>query len=150
MDDPVIDSPVGWVADHIHDYVSTGGESGHEWRPGVPTLLLTTTGRRSGQRRRSALIYGRDGDAYVVVASKGGAPEHPAWYLNLSETPDVEVQVLRDVFPARARTATGPERDRLWAVMTATWPAYDQYQARTDREIPVVVLEPVTPVTGGG
>ena len=148
MADDVIDSPVGWVSDHIKEYVASGGEQGHEWRPGVPTLLLTTTGRRSGQRRRSALIYGRDGDAYLVVASKGGAPAHPAWYLNLSEDPNVEVQVLQEVFTARARTATGPERDRLWAVMTAIWPAYDQYQARTDREIPVVILERVASAGG--
>ena len=140
MDD-AIDSPVGWVADHIREYVDTGGEKGHEWR-GVPTLLLTTTGRRTGQRHRTALIYGPDGENYVLVASKGGAAKHPAWYLNLDANPDVEVQVMKDVFPARARTATGPERDRLWRLMTKTWPAYDDYQTRTEREIPVVVLEP--------
>jgi len=142
MDD-AIDSPVGWVADHIREYVDTGGEKGHEWR-GVPTLLLTTTGRRTGQRHRTALIYGQDGENYVLVASKGGAAKNPAWYLNLDANPDVEVQVMKDVFPARARTATGPERDRLWRLMTQTWPAYDDYQTRTEREIPVVVLERVS------
>ena len=140
MDDAT-DSPVGWVADHIREYVDTGGEHGHVWR-GVPTLLVTTTGRRSGQRHRTALIYGRDGENYVLVASKGGAAQHPAWYLNLDANPDVEVQVMRDVFPARARTASGAERDRLWRLMTQTWPAYDDYQTKTEREIPVVVLEP--------
>jgi len=136
------DSPVGWVADHIREYVETGGEQGHEWRPGVPTLLLTTTGRRTGTRHRTALIYGRDGDDYLIVASKGGAPRHPAWYLNLEANPDVEVQVRDEEFPARARTAAGAERERLWSVMTAVWPSYRQYQEKTSRRIPVIVLTP--------
>ena len=139
----VVDSPEGWVKEHIRRYVATGGADGHDWKPGVPTLLLTTRGRRSGKLRRTALIYGRAGDAYVVVASQGGAPEHPAWYLNLDADPAVQVQVRADVFAARARTATGPERDRLWREMAAIWPAYDDYQRRTDREIPVVVLDVV-------
>jgi deazaflavin-dependent oxidoreductase (nitroreductase family) len=138
--EPVVDSPVGWVADHLRRYLASGGEQGHEWRPGVPTLLLTTTGRRTGTRRRTALIYGRSGDGYVVVASKGGAPEHPAWYLNLEADPAVEVQVKDEVFAATARTATGEERATLWARLVAIWPAYEGYATRTDREIPVVVL----------
>ena len=137
----VLDSPEGWVADHIRRYVETDGADGHEWRPGVFTLLLTTRGRRSGALRRTALIYGRDGDAYLVVASQGGAPEHPAWYLNLRDDPQVEVQVGAERFAARARTATPEEKPRMWTTMTSIWPAYDDYQARTDREIPVVVLE---------
>ena len=138
----VTDSPTPWVAEHTQRYLETGGEDGHEWRPGVPTLLLTTTGRRSGVKRRTALIYGRDNADYVVVASKGGAPEHPAWYLNLEADPQVEVQVLDTVVAATARTATGDERERLWALMRKVWPAYDEYQARTEREIPVVVVTP--------
>ena len=106
-----------------------------------PTLILTTTGRRSGEPRPTPLIYGRHGDDYLVVASKGGAPEPPAWYLNLSEDPDVQVQVKADRFPARARTATPEEKPELWRPMAEIWPAYDEYQGKTDREIPVVVLE---------
>jgi deazaflavin-dependent oxidoreductase (nitroreductase family) len=136
----VVDSPVGWVADHLRTYVATGGEQGHEWRPGVPTLLLTTTGRRTGTRHRTALIYGRSGPDYVVVASKGGAPEHPAWYLNLDADPDVEVQVKDEVFRATARTVTGEDRAQLWAELARIWPAYDDYAAKTDRQIPLVLL----------
>ena len=136
----VTDSPVDWVKEHTQRYLDSGGEDGHEWRPGVPTLLLTTTGRKSGAKRRTALIYGRDNADYVVVASKGGSPEQPAWYLNLQATPEVEIQVFDAVLPAVARTATGEERERLWALMRQIWPAYDEYQTRTDREIPVVVL----------
>ncbi|MER5332852.1 nitroreductase family deazaflavin-dependent oxidoreductase [Micromonospora sp. NPDC002717] len=137
----VLDSPQGWVADHIRRYVDTDGAEGHEWRPGVFTLLLTTRGRRSGKLRRTALIYGRDGDAYLVVASQGGDPKHPAWYLNLLDEPLVEVQVGGERFTARARTATAEEKPRMWSTMAAIWPSYDEYQARTDRDIPVVVLD---------
>lgn len=126
--------------EHVRRYRETGGEVGHIWN-GVPTLLLTTTGRRSGIQHTAPLIYGQDGDAYVVVASKGGAPAHPAWYLNLDAQPAVELQVAAERFPARARTATADERARLWPLMTSIWPAYDDYRAKTDREIPVVVLE---------
>ncbi|WP_446212963.1 nitroreductase family deazaflavin-dependent oxidoreductase [Micromonospora sp. IBSANI012] len=139
----VLDSPEGWVADHIRRYVETGGEQGHEWRPGVFTLLLTTRGRRSGKLRRTALIYGRDGDDYLVVASQGGAPQHPAWYLNLLADPEAEVQVGAETFAVRARTAGPEEKPRMWRTMVDIWPAYDGYQTRTDREIPVVVLERV-------
>ncbi|PWR07534.1 nitroreductase family deazaflavin-dependent oxidoreductase [Micromonospora acroterricola] len=139
----VTDSPSGWVAEHIQRYVATGGAEGHEWRPGVYTLLLTTRGRRSGKLRRTALIYGRSGDDHLVVASEGGAPKHPSWFLNLLADPQVEVQVAAETFTARARPATPEEKPRMWSTMTAIWPAYDDYQARTDREIPVVVLERV-------
>jgi deazaflavin-dependent oxidoreductase (nitroreductase family) len=127
--------------EHVDRYRETGGEEGHDWK-GTVTLLLTTTGRRSGEQRTTPLIYQRDGDRYLVVASQGGADEHPAWYLNLSADPNVEVQVKDDRFDATASTAEGEERERLWKLMTATWPAYDQYQTRTDRQIPVVVLTP--------
>jgi deazaflavin-dependent oxidoreductase (nitroreductase family) len=126
--------------EHVRRYRETGGEVGHIWN-GVPTLLLTTIGRKTGNPTTTPLIYGRDGDGYVVVASKGGAPEHPGWYRNLSKTPDVELQVGPDVFPARARTAEPGERERLWRTMREIWPAYDEYAQKTDREIPVVVLE---------
>ncbi|MFI7026050.1 nitroreductase family deazaflavin-dependent oxidoreductase [Micromonospora sp. NPDC049900] len=139
----VVDSPTDWVADHIDRYVETDGAEGHEWQPGVFTLLLTTRGRRSGALRRTALIYGRDGDAYVVVASQGGAPRHPAWYLNLLADPEAQVQVAAERFTARARTATPEEKERLWPGMAAIWPAYDDYQTKTDRDIPVVLLERV-------
>ncbi|MBO0704111.1 MAG: nitroreductase family deazaflavin-dependent oxidoreductase [Candidatus Dormibacteraeota bacterium] len=127
--------------EHIRRYRETGGAVGHVWREGSKVLVLTTTGRRSGRPRDNALIYENDGDRYVVVASRGGSPQHPAWYLNLVANPDVEVQVQDDVFKARAHTATGEERTRLWKLAARQWPAYDTYQERTDREIPVVVLE---------
>ena len=135
-----LDSPVGWVAEHTRKYVETNGEEGYIWN-GVPTLALTTTGRRSGKLHRTMLIYGRDGDRYIVVASKGGADEHPQWYRNLQANPEVQVQVGGERFPARARTATGDERSRLWKLMAEIWPAYNQYQTKTSREIPVVILE---------
>lgn len=135
-----LESAIPWVAEHTRKYVESGGEDGHIWN-GVPTLVLTTTGRRSGQRRRNALIYGQDGDRYVIVASKGGDDHHPLWYLNLVADPDVTVQVGGDVFPAQARTAGADERARLWSLMTGIWPAYAEYQAKTEREIPVIVLE---------
>ena len=143
-DERPTDPRADWVRDHLHRYVATDGADGHEWRPGVPTLLLTTRGRRSGALRRTPLIYGRDGDAYVVVASYGGSPEHPDWYFNLSDDPEVEIQVGDEVMPARAATAEGEDRERLWRQMTGIWPDYDKYQARTQRVIPIVTLEPVS------
>ena len=126
--------------EHVKRYQETDGEVGHDWN-GVQTLILTTTGRKSGEERSTPLIYGNEGDNPVVVASKGGAPEPPAWYLNLAEDPDVQVQVGADRFPARARTATPDEKPALWHMMADIWPQYDDYQEKTDREIPVVVLE---------
>ena len=140
VEQETLDSPLGWVAEHTRKYVETNGEEGYIWN-GVPTLALTTTGRRSGKLHRTMLIYGRDGDRYIVVASKGGADEHPQWYRNLQANPEVQVQVGGERFPARARTATGDERSRLWKLMAEIWPAYDQYQTKTSREIPVVILE---------
>ena len=118
-----------------------GGEVGHIWKEGSTILLLTTTGRKSGEPRTTPLIYAEDGDRYVIVASKGGAPDDPGWYKNLSRDPDVELQVLDEVFPARASTAEGEERERLWAKMNEVWPHYAEYAEKTDRQIPVVVLE---------
>ena len=139
----VVDSPTGWVADHIKEYVETGGERGHEWQ-GVPTLLLSVKGRKSGLWRRTALIYGRDGANYIVVASKGGSPTHPIWYLNLLANPDAEIQVGAQTFRVRAHVAEGEERAKLWQTMSAIWPDYNNYQKKTDRQIPVVVLEPIS------
>jgi len=127
--------------EHVQRYRETGGEVGHRWKRGSKVLLLTTNGRKTGEPRTSPLIYEEDGDRYVVVASKGGAQTHPRWYLNLREDPNVVLQVLDEVFPARARTAEGEERERLWQLVTKQWPDYDRYQTKTDREIPVVVLE---------
>jgi deazaflavin-dependent oxidoreductase (nitroreductase family) len=138
--DEIYDSPTDWVAQHIRRYVETDGREGQLWR-GVNTLLLTTCGRKSGKRRRTALIYGEDDDRLVLVASRGGHKNHPSWYLNLVENPQVEVQVGADKFSARAHTASPEEKARLWPLMTSIWPAYDDYQARTERVIPVVVLE---------
>lgn len=126
--------------DHIDRYLETDGKVGHEWE-GTHTLLLTTRGRISGEERVSPLIYGRSGDDYLIVASKGGAPKPPAWYINLETDPVVKVQVLGDRFTALARTATPEEKAELWPVMTKEWPAYDEYQKRTSRDIPIVILE---------
>jgi deazaflavin-dependent oxidoreductase (nitroreductase family) len=129
--------------EHVRQYRETGGEYGHDWRNGSSTLLLTTTGRKTGEPRTNALIYGQAGDAYLVVASKGGSDEPPGWFVNLQADPEVEVQVLDRTFRARARVATPEERPEMWKQMTAHWPDYDAYQQRTDRQIPIVVLEPV-------
>jgi deazaflavin-dependent oxidoreductase (nitroreductase family) len=127
--------------EHIDRYVATDGEEGHDWR-GTQTLILTTTGRRSGVQRVHPLIYGRHGGDYLLVASKGGAPQHPDWYLNLEAHPEVEIQVKGDKLRAHARTARPEEKAELWSIMTKEWPDYDGYQEKTEREIPVVVLEP--------
>ena len=127
--------------EHVDRYRATDGAEGHDWQ-GTQTLLLTTTGRRSGEQRTSPLIYGRTpGDEVMVVASKGGSDAPPAWYRNLEADPEVEVQVKGDRFHARARDATPEEKPELWRTMAGHWPAYDDYQRNTDREIPVVVLE---------
>ncbi|MGI5164041.1 nitroreductase family deazaflavin-dependent oxidoreductase [Spirillospora sp. CA-253888] len=136
----VVDNATGWVAAHIRTYVESDGAKGHLYH-GMPTLLLTTRGRRSGTLRRTALIYGRDGDRFLLVASNGGAPRHPAWYLNLSEHPEVALQVGADRFRARARDATAEERPEMWRTMAGIFPQYDSYQAKAEREIPLVVLE---------
>lgn len=138
--DEVRDNPTDWVAAHIRRYLASDGADGHDYQ-GFPTLLLTTRGRRSGLWRRTALIYGRDGDRYVVVASNGGAPRHPHWYVNLLAHPEVRVQVRGERFTARARPAGPDERSRLWELMTGIFPTYRTYARQTSREIPVVILE---------
>jgi deazaflavin-dependent oxidoreductase (nitroreductase family) len=127
-------------AEHVRVYRETDGETGYIWN-GVPILLLTTKGRKSGEPRTVPLIYRQVGDISVVIASKGGSAQHPAWFLNIADDPEVEVQIKGEVFPARARIAEGEERDKLWAEAAAAWPQYDMYQTRTDRQIPVVALE---------
>lgn len=127
--------------EHVVRYQETDGAVGHDWQ-GTVTLLLTTTGRRSGKERTTPLIYQTEGDAYIVVASLGGADHNPLWYENLTTDPKVKVQVKGDKFTARARTATPEEKPALWRKMAAVWPAYDDYQTKTTRNIPVVVLEP--------
>jgi deazaflavin-dependent oxidoreductase (nitroreductase family) len=129
--------------EHVRRYQETDGEEGYIWREGSTVLLLTTTGRNSGNESTTPLIFGLDGENPVIVASKGGAPEHPGWYRNLSKTPEVGVQIKGEKFRARARDAEGEERERLWRTMNGIWPHYDEYQTKTDREIPVVVLERV-------
>ncbi|GAA4105537.1 MULTISPECIES: nitroreductase family deazaflavin-dependent oxidoreductase [Actinomadura] len=126
--------------EHVKRYQETDGAEGHDWQ-GTVTLLLTTKGRRTGREYTTPLIYQKVGDDYVIVASKGGAPEHPEWYLNLQADPEVKVQVKGDKFTARARTATAEEKPGLWRTMVAAWPDYDEYKRKTDRDIPVVVLE---------
>jgi proline iminopeptidase len=129
--------------EHVRRYRETDGKVGHIWREGSTILLLTTTGRTTGEKRTTPLIYAKDGANYVIVASKGGAPEDPGWYKNLEKTPEVELQVQGDVFLTRARTVHGEERARLWKRVNEVWPHYDEYAKKTDREIPVVVLERV-------
>jgi deazaflavin-dependent oxidoreductase (nitroreductase family) len=127
--------------EHVERYRATDGEEGHDWLEGTKTLLLTTTGRKSGEPRVNPLIYAPHGDGYTIVASKGGYDAPPSWYLNLSEHPEVEVQIKGDRFKARARTASAAEKPEMWKRMVAEWPHYDAYQQNTKREIPVVVLE---------
>jgi deazaflavin-dependent oxidoreductase (nitroreductase family) len=127
--------------EHVQRYQETDGEEGHVWRNGTTTLLLTTTGRKSGKQYTTPLIYTFDGDNPVIVASQGGTPDNPDWYLNLVANPHVDVQIKGEKFHAHPHTAEGEERERLWKQMTAVWPDYDEYQKKTDREIPVVVLE---------
>lgn len=127
--------------EHVRRYEETNGEEGHDWQKGAPVLILTTKGRKTGQDRKFALIYQEHEGDYVVVASKGGAEQHPGWYLNLQDNPEVTVQVKADKFTARARTADEQEKAVLWPKMATVWPDYDDYQKKTDRPIPVVVLE---------
>ena len=141
-----------WMVEHTKRYIASGGTDGHMYKmqqPGRPemtvaSLLLTTTGRKSGERFIFPLFYGETGDGgYIVVASKGGSPQHPGWYRNLVANPEVEVQVGTRKTKARARTATGAERAKLWQEALKFWPPYADYQKNTEREIPVVVLDPV-------
>lgn len=144
----IADSLPEWIKDHLRRYLATDGADGYLWDATlgggtgmVPTLLLTTTGRKSGQPLTLPLIFGEYGKNVVVIASKGGAPAHPAWYLNLEANPEVGVQVKADRYQATARTASGAEREMLWKQLVEIYHPYEKYQAATTREIPVVVLE---------
>jgi deazaflavin-dependent oxidoreductase (nitroreductase family) len=139
----------GWQDAHLDAYLKTNGAEGHlvDFTPGggsreTPTLILRTTGRRSGEPKLMPLIYGKDGDRFVIVASKGGAPKHPAWFLNLETNPKVAFQIKDKKYHGVAHIAQGAERERLYAMMAGVYPPYIPYQAKTDREIPVIVLEP--------
>ncbi len=144
----IVDSPVGWVQDHIRTYIESNGAEGHIWR-GVPTLLLTTIGRKSGTLRRTALIYGRDGEDYVIVASKGGAPKNPLWYENLAINSRVTIQVGPDVFDCIASTyeeqgTAGEHRQKVWDSLVTIWPGFGEYQVKTERRIPLVRLKKIS------
>jgi deazaflavin-dependent oxidoreductase (nitroreductase family) len=149
MTEPRISSNLpDWIKDHLRRYLATEGADGYLWDATlgggeglVPTLILTTKGRKSGQPLTMPLIFCESETGYAVIASKGGAPAHPAWYLNLEADPIVQVQIKGDKFKARARTAGPQERATLWKKMVAIYAPYDKYQKATDREIPVVVLE---------
>jgi deazaflavin-dependent oxidoreductase (nitroreductase family) len=140
MAEEIVDSPVGWVRKHLRGYVESGGARGHRYY-GRESLLLTTRGRRSGKLRRTPLFYGRHGDAYVVVASNGGAKQIPLWVGNIEADPAVTIQVGDKTFPARARPATAEERPALWAMMNAIFPSYADYERKAGHELPVVVIE---------
>jgi len=140
-----------WMVKHANRYLSSGGTDGHMYTvtpPGyseltVPSLMLTTTGRKSGEKFIFPLFYGEESGKVFVVASKGGAPEHPGWYRNMQTHPEVEVQVGTKKYKAHGRTTAGEERARLWEKALKFWPPYADYAKKTTREIPVVVLEPV-------
>lgn len=140
-EDP-LDNQIGWVAKHTRRYIESGGEDGHEWN-GATTLVLTTLGRKSRKLRHNALIYVEDGGRYYLVASFGGHPQHPAWYLNLVDEPDVRIQVKDRVMDAEARTLEGDRREAILAKATEMWPDYAEYQTKTDRLFPVVEITPV-------
>ncbi|MGW3055069.1 nitroreductase family deazaflavin-dependent oxidoreductase [Streptomyces goshikiensis] len=135
------DPKTGWALDHVKQYVSSNGAEGQHWN-GTQTLLLTTVGRVSGNPVRTPLIYGEDDGRYFIVASYGGAPDHPLWYKNLTAHPEVRIQVGPKIMQGTARTATPEERTAYWLLMVKHWPSYDEYQAKTDRVIPIVVIEP--------
>jgi deazaflavin-dependent oxidoreductase (nitroreductase family) len=142
-----------WMVDHTNLYLSSGGKQGHMYTISppnygsltVPSLLLTTTGRKSGEKYIFPLFYGKSGNSYFIIASKGGAPDHPGWYKNILANPEVEIQVATDKIKARARTASGEERAKLWKQAAEFWPPYLDYQKKVPtREIPVVVLDPIS------
>ncbi|MEV6619800.1 nitroreductase family deazaflavin-dependent oxidoreductase [Amycolatopsis sp. NPDC051106] len=139
--DRATDSQWDWVAEQTRTYLDSGGTEGHESN-GLYTLILATTGRKTGVPRRTCLIYGTAGDDLVVVASKAGADEDPAWFKNLQANPSVGVQVGTRRLTARARVATPAERGPLWTQMAKIFPLYDEYAQKTDREIPIVLLTP--------
>ncbi|MBF8186178.1 nitroreductase family deazaflavin-dependent oxidoreductase [Nonomuraea sp. K274] len=140
----VVDSPDASVTEHVRRYIATDGESGY-MEGGTTNLIVTYRGRKSGKLYRTGLFFGQDNDSYVLVASGSAITHtHPQWYLNVAANPDVEVQIKGERFAARARTAVGSERERLWNLMVEQAPIYRTYEARSRRTIPIVVLERVT------
>ncbi|MFT4676353.1 MAG: deazaflavin-dependent oxidoreductase (nitroreductase family) [Candidatus Azotimanducaceae bacterium] len=142
-------SEIPWISAHIELYKSDP-EKAHHWDsselggPGIlPTLLLTTTGRKSGEPRPAPLIYGEHGDSFVIIASKGGMPTHPIWYLNLEANSECEIQVGARHLKVKARVVEGDERETIWNHMTGVYAPYIEYQKNTDRKIPVVVLDAI-------
>jgi deazaflavin-dependent oxidoreductase (nitroreductase family) len=127
--------------DHVAAYRETNGATGGTWN-GTTAILVTSTGRKSGEKRTIAIIGKQVGENFVIIASKGGAPAHPVWYLNMLADPNVEFQFMADKWEGIARTAESPEREVLWEAACTQWPAFNDYQTRTERKIPVVVLEP--------
>ncbi len=128
--------------EHIRAYRESKGQRGYHWKNGTIILLLNTRGKKSGEPRTAPLIYRPDGDRYVIVASKGGMPEHPSWYVNMHANPDdVSIEVKDEKFPVTFYDAEGEERERLWKYLAEAWPDYDEYQKKTDRQIPIVVME---------
>ncbi len=140
-DETYAPSPWRFVADHVERYLATGGADGYEWE-GANCIILSTRGRKSGVVRRSPLIRVAHGDRYLVVASMGGAPKHPQWYLNILDHADVTIHDRDQFHELHARVATPEDRAALWPIAVAEWPAYDDYQTKTDREIPLVICEP--------
>jgi deazaflavin-dependent oxidoreductase (nitroreductase family) len=136
-----LSSPTDWVSDHVRRYVDSDGGDGHIMN-GVQCLLLTTRGHKSGQLRRTPLVYGQDGDRFVIIASRGGNDSHPAWFLNVEADPEVEIQVLAEHHRLRARIAEGEERTAKWKMMVEIFAEFEEYQKKTSRQIPVVILEP--------
>ncbi|ADB34824.1 hypothetical protein Kfla_5820 [Kribbella flavida DSM 17836] len=129
-------------AEHVKAYEDSDGETGYDWGDqGAKILILTTVGRKSGEQRKNPLIFREVEGGYAIVSSNGGAPSHPAWHHNLLADPNVKVQIKGDRFAARARVATAEERAKIWPQMVEVWPDYDTYTTRTDREIPIVILE---------
>ncbi|MEO7348489.1 MAG: nitroreductase family deazaflavin-dependent oxidoreductase [Terrimesophilobacter sp.] len=137
-----IDNSAEWVAAHIRAFDEPDG-SGWPTQRGAPLLTLTTKGAKSNLWRRTVLIYGEDHGRFIIVASKGGAPKPPGWYVNLAENPEVLVQVEDRKFRALATTAGPDEKPNLWDQMVGIWPDYANYQEKTDRDIPVVILDPL-------
>ncbi|MFF1872198.1 nitroreductase family deazaflavin-dependent oxidoreductase [Streptomyces sp. CB03911] len=140
-------SPTGWVADQARRYEESGGTAGTTIQ-GAPCLLLDHLGRKSGQWRRTVLIYGRDGEDYLVVASLGGADHHPLWYLNLTANPEVRLRVGPERFTATAEELPAEEKARVWPSLVEVFPPYAGYQKKTSRDIPVIRLRRDTPAGG--
>ena len=142
-----------WAKEHVQRYQQSNGADGHIWdgldgaarfKGAFPTLLLTTKGRKTKKEHTTPLIYGRDKENYVVIASQGGRPNHPGWYWNLEQNPRVKLQVINDIFYATAETVTGVERGRLWKKMIKIYPPYEDYRIKAlkTRDIPLVIFYP--------